>query len=1049
MIEKRSVKHAGPVHSTKIAPQIAGPQSKTPQPGSFDHKMIRSALRLLNALEELGRHPLADLNAVKVQCGDSFTDDLVRRGSALREVLYLAIEELRPGDGPINALERAWFPYFIVTRQYLEKRSATLLAQRMCVGRTVYFEEQKCALDLLVGALQQVEQRSSKVLAARDTAPPFLAPPRPVHSLVGREPLLNELKWRLFAGQSSALNGIPGAGKTALAIELAHSPEVIEYFQNGILWAGLGRHPDVLTLLSMWGTALNIPPNKMSRLDTVEERARRIHDAIGLRRILLVIDDAWQAETALAFKVGGPNCAALLTTRIPEVALAFASDGVIPVSELSEDDSVALLGQMAPQALSDEPGEVRALARAVGGLPLALTLMGWHLRKETHTGQPRRLQRSLEQLRQARTRMLITQPQTALERRPDVSAEMPHSLQTIIKISDETLNDEAQQALRALSALPPKPNTFSEAAALAVSAAAEMVLDTLVEHGLLEVNRAGRYTLHQTIADYAALELARDPVAQRCARERMVNFFVGYIDTHTKDFQALEAENNNLITTLDMAFQEGMAIALVNGTNTLSQFLLNSRPSALGDIYLKRAEKVARELGDAKILMKTLRRSAYVKRRIGKLEEAKTLLDEVMTTAQAVGDRSDMIFALAAMGDWAYIYGDYIRARESLYQGLALAQESKQPDASLLTSLGIACYDSGQAREGISYLEQALIEHRREGDRSRESLCLSNLSSIYQQNGYTEKAFDYSQQAQRIAREIGGRKYEGNALCNLGCISHEMGNIRQALEQLQQALIITRALGDPRHEFFIIGHSANCYMSEGQMKQALEYYQQCLDIARKNNFRGLEGEGLGKLGRAYRELGEAERAREYTEQALAIAQEVGDRLNASIHLSTLGKLCHDQGQIQESAGCPGAIGYYQQALELARAISNPIRTGEYLHLLGKAYHNLGQDETAAEYFRQTLTALEGVTSPLAARMRGGDCAVGSRTVKGKFVNSYTQSPRECAEIPGRTTIQKNTRRRNSGGCNRRNHLLFPEEVFFFAALNSCNVQSKTISRCIQ
>lgn len=969
MNQKRSVMQVRPAHSIETPAQVNTPPNAPPHKVQFDRKTLRGALRLLNAPAELGRHPLAGSDAVKVQCGNSFETDPIRRGRALREVLYLAIEKLRPGSGPVNAPDRAWFPYLIITQQYVTNKSIVLLARQMCVGRTVYFEEQQRALDLLAGALQQIEQQCAEMLENKDNPPPFLAPPRPVHSLVGRVSLLNDLKRRLFAGQPTALNGIPGVGKTALAIELAHSPEILGYFRDGALWAGLGRHPDVPAFLNTWATALNLPPDEISKLDSITDRARRIHEAIGLRRMLLVIDDAWQAETALAFKVGGPYCATLLTTRIPEVALAFAGDNVILVSELDEDNSVELLGQMAPQALNDEPDEVRALARAVGGLPLALNLMGWHLRKETHTGQTRRLHRSIEQLRQVQTRLIITRPQTPLERRPDVPTETPHSLQTIIKISDETLDPDAQRALRALSVLPPKPSTFSEATALAVSDASEGILDTLVERGLLEINGAGRYTLHQTIADYAAIELAKDPVAQRCARERMVEFFVQYAEAHSTDFPMLEAENDGIMGTLDLAFREAMPSALARGTNALHRFLINTRPSSLVETYYERFEKVARELGDIHSLMSALRKLAFIKKRYGALEQAKILLQEIMTLAQASEDRDAIVLALELMGNWAYTYGDYVQAREVLYRGLALAQEGGRPSASLLLSLGIACCDSGRTQEGIGYLEEALIEYRQRGIRSSESLCLSNLGSIYQQNGHTEKAIEYSRLALRIAREIGSRKHESNALCNLGGLSHETGEIRQALEYLQQALVMLRALGDPRHEFFVLRLIADCYTSEGQMKQALECYQQGLDIARKAGHRGLEGEGLGKLGRAYRDLGQAERAREYTEQALAIAREVGDHLNASIHLSILGKLCHDRGQLQAADDAPGAIGYYQQALELARAIQNPIREGECLHLLGKACCDLGQDEAAAEYFQQTLIALGGVTSPLAARMR--------------------------------------------------------------------------------
>ena len=64
---------------------------------------------------------------------------------------------------------------------------------------------------------------------------------------VGRNKLLTEIKQYICSSQNvilSALDGLPGVGKTAVAIELAHATEVRAYFTGGILWAGLGRRPN-------------------------------------------------------------------------------------------------------------------------------------------------------------------------------------------------------------------------------------------------------------------------------------------------------------------------------------------------------------------------------------------------------------------------------------------------------------------------------------------------------------------------------------------------------------------------------------------------------------------------------------------------------------------------------------------------------------------------------------------------------------------------------------------------------------------------------------
>jgi transcriptional regulator with XRE-family HTH domain len=324
--------------------------------------------------------------------------------------------------------------------------------------------------------------------------------------LVGRDDLLEQLKHCLCAGKRltvSALNGLPGAGKTALARELVYDDDIQQHFCDGILWVSLGQRPNLSGLLGRWGSLLGIPATEMALLNGEGERARAINDIIGIRRMLLVIDDAWKIEEAFTFKVGGPNCAYLLTTRIPAVALYFANGGTIHVQELNEEDGLNLLAQFVPNIVTGEPDTARALVQFAGGLPLALILMGKYLQSQVYSGQPRRLQAALERLRCAEDRLQLTCQQAPLEHLTSSSMHNTLSLQDVIEPSVLRLGEEAQCVLALLSAFPAKPHSFSEEAALAVSNAPIELLDELIDAGLLESDGPERYTLHQTIVDYA------------------------------------------------------------------------------------------------------------------------------------------------------------------------------------------------------------------------------------------------------------------------------------------------------------------------------------------------------------------------------------------------------------------------------------------------------------------------------------------------------------------------------------------------------------------
>ena len=398
---------------------------------------------------------------------------------------------------------------------------------------------------------------------------PFLAPSAPPYDIVGRNDLLHSLKQRLFSGGNlalSALNGLPGVGKTALAIALTHDHEVIRHFSDGILWAGLGREADKLSLLDIWGMALGIPKSEMERLTSFNARKIAIHNAIGLRRMLLVIDDAWSVEDAVAFKLGGPLCAHVVTTRFPQIAEVFAGEGATVVKELDEDDGLVLLKRLVPNLMETVPGEALDLVHLVGGLPLPLILIGNYLRIQMNTGQTRRLRTALNQLRLMEERLKLKQYQGGLERHTSLPEGVPLSQLAVIKISDEALDKDASYTLRALSVFPSKPNSFSEEAALSVAGTSTTTIDTLADFGLLESSGSGRYTLHQTISDYAQYELSDITVYTR-----MVEYFIEYVETHKIDYSLLERETSNILAAVEIFFEREIEIG--RGAKALSHFI--------------------------------------------------------------------------------------------------------------------------------------------------------------------------------------------------------------------------------------------------------------------------------------------------------------------------------------------------------------------------------------------------------------------------------------------------------------------------------------------
>ncbi|GAC1402069.1 MAG: hypothetical protein NVS4B12_12650 [Ktedonobacteraceae bacterium] len=329
--------------------------------------------------------------------------------------------------------------------------------------------------------------------------------PHLLHTLVGRENVLASLKHLLIEQKSTtrvAVQGLPGVGKTAVAIGLSSDKEVRAAFSGGILWASLGPRPNVFSLLNRWAKLLGLSKTQRKKFGSVEELSQALRTAIGTRSMLIVIDDVWDVVTAIILQVGGPSCTYLITTRQVHVALQWAGKATMTIHELSTDEGVTLLTHIAP-VCKRVTHDAHTLAQSVGGLPLALILMGRYIRAETHNKHERRLSHALERLHSTEERLRLTQPLDPTEGISSIYERTTFSLQAVIAASDQHLSQEARSALRTLAVFPPKPNMFQEEDALTVAAVATDILDELTDAGLIESQGQGYYTIHPVISDYA------------------------------------------------------------------------------------------------------------------------------------------------------------------------------------------------------------------------------------------------------------------------------------------------------------------------------------------------------------------------------------------------------------------------------------------------------------------------------------------------------------------------------------------------------------------
>ena len=740
-------------------------------------------------------------------------------------------------------------------------------------------------------------------------------PLRPPTRLVGRENELAQLKQRLFAGgiaALTALNGLPGVGKTALSIELAYDLDIRAHFRDGILWAALGPEPSIPTILTRWGTLLGISSTEISGLSDNDAKAAALGRAIGARSMLLVIDDAWHLEDALALTAGGPNCAHLVTTRFPGIATEIAGEGATMIRELNEHEGMTLLRMLAPRVVDHEEQKALDLVNAVGGLPLALTLMGKYLHTLAYTGQPRRIAAALERLSHAEERLQLRESRGPRDRHSSLPRERYLSLQSVFAVTDQQLDEQARDALYALPVFPPKPSSFSEEAALVVAGCTVNTLDALLDTGLLESSAPGRYTLHQTIADYARLRLQ-----DSTPYERLVSYFTGYVEAHKKDYELLEMESNIILAALERAYELGRWPELVRCACAFAPFLLVRGIYATAEQHLQRAYDaamvlgdsygitttllylgelaqkqgnyaqaethlheglaLARSMGDSERISALLNDLGWITWKLGEYAQAEAYLQEGLTLARQIGDRERISGLLEVLGSVVDSRGDYTQAEAYLQEGLTLARqiEDREHICTMLINLGATVGKQGKHSQAEAYYQEGLVLARQIGDREQICLLLTNLGDVVGEQGNYVQAETHFQEGLTIARQIGHREWISALLINMGSIARKQGNYIQAEEHFQESLMIARQLGRPQMTAIVLYEYGTLYLDQQRVEAAEASFREMLTTLSKEDHDLL---ALAQYG-----LARVAGGRDYFDEARKLGEESATALGAMGH----------------------------------------------------------------------------------------------------------------------------------------------------------------------
>lgn len=732
-------------------------------------------------------------------------------------------------------------------------------------------------------------------------APDFLGRDRELAILTGTDgPLV------------AAIDGMPGVGKTALALRAAH--RLTTRYPDGQVFLDLHGHSEGVApvaagdALGRLLVAFGVPDRRIPL--ELEDRAGLLRSLLARRRVLIVLDNAATEAQVRPLLPGTPDSGVIVTSRLRLTGLDATA--AVSLETLEQPTAIELFTRIAgpDRVAGSSPAVLAELVEWCGRLPLALRISAARLR--THRSwRPEDL---LDRLRNH-------------ERLAELTSG-PRSVAAAIDLSYRELSAGLRRGYRLLGVHPGAEfRVWSAAPLLGLDTAATTgVLERLLEAHLLEEPVPGRYRFHDLVKDHAARAAEETPDDRRTAVARIVEHYC----QSASEVAALRAPELDLAT-------HGLP-PIVSTPEAARDWIDNELPTALlvqalapdhcvvhlaESLYwclrdlgqydaktalLRRALAVVRASGDVTTEVNVLNRLGEVSRLRGSYPDAIETFGQARTAAQAAGYRLGELRAIEGVANVYGLQEHRDAAVAELRTALGIAEEigDEHAQLDLLNAIGWMHVRYGEHLLALDYRERALAAAQRTRPRSTGKF-LAAIGHIRLQLGELELALDYYERALEHARATDNRHNELRVLDGLAHVYLELGRLEEAEQARERTLVLAREMGSQNWLFEVHQGFGRLRLALAEPEAALAAHQRALELATALHQPVDQARAQDGLGDALAMLGRGEEAARRWRHALSVLEAVGVETTDELGTSAA-RLRMKLADVPEGQPVPGPAG---------------------------------------------------------------------------------------------------------------------------------------------
>jgi tetratricopeptide (TPR) repeat protein/transcriptional regulator with XRE-family HTH domain len=610
----------------------------------------------------------------------------------------------------------------------------------------------------------------------------------------------------------SAIGGMAGVGKTALALHWAH--HVAHGFVDGQLYVNLrGFDPSRAPAAPEEAVrgfldALGVSPERIPPLP--DAQAAMYRSLVADQKMLIVLDNAWDEQQVRPLLPASPASVVVVTSRNQLSGLAAAGARLLSLDVLTQAEAIRLLtARVGHAAAAAEPEAIAGIADLCACLPLAVAVAGARA-----AGRPRfPISALAAELRGAADRL------DALD-----AGDPAASVRAVFSWSYQQLSAEAARMFRLLGLHPGPDISALAAASLAGRSESETrrLLAELTRAHLITEHVSGRFAFHDLLRGYAASQSRAQDSQPDCeaATGRLLDHYL-----HTAHSATLLLNPGYEQYTIDPPRPGTVPEQLVDHEQILQWFETEHH-------VLLAAIALADSSGLDAYAWQLPQAIGHFLQTRGHHQERIATGRAALAAATRLGDTAGQAIASRRLADAYVDLGDHDQALGCYTTSLELHQRlgNRPGEAKVQLSLSGPAEGQGRYADALAHSEQALRLFRAAGHKAGEAQALNNVGWFHCLLGHYEQARALCRQALALNAEVRHRHFEGSAWDSVGYAEHHLGNFDEAAACYLRALGIFRECGDRYLEATILTHLGDTRRAMGQLPPASEAWQQALAI---------------------------------------------------------------------------------------------------------------------------------------------------------------------------------------------------------------------------